>query len=88
MPTSVGDLKASGSSACPWLATVYPNDPSSIPSYLIHVFKSAGGSGWCGSVDSVQVCEPKGCRFNSQSNHMPGLWARSPAGGVIEATAH
>ena len=29
--------------------------------------------GWCGSVDWVPACEPKGCWFDSQSGHMPGL---------------
>ncbi|KAF6109524.1 hypothetical protein HJG60_010797 [Phyllostomus discolor] len=29
---------------------------------------------WCGSGDSVLACEPKGCQFDSQSEHMPGLW--------------
>ena len=37
--------------------------------------------GWCGSVDWVLDCEPKGHQFNSQSGHMSGLRARSPAGG-------
>ena len=42
--------------------------------------------GWCGSVDWVLACEPKGQQFNSQSGHLPGLWARSPVGGMREAT--
>ena len=42
--------------------------------------------GWYGSVDWAPSCEPKGRWFNSQSRHMPGLWARSPVGGVQEAT--
>ena len=33
-------------------------------------------------------CEQKGCRFNTQSGHMPGLRARFPAGGAQEATTH
>ena len=28
-------------------------------------------------------CELKGCWFDSQSGHMPGLWARSPVGGHV-----
>ena len=32
---------------------------------------------WCGSVDWVPACEPKGCWFDSQSGLMPGLQARS-----------
>ena len=43
---------------------------------------------WCGSVDWVLACEPKGRWFNSQSGHMPGLRARPPLGGVQEATTH
>ena len=34
------------------------------------------------------TCEPKGHWYNSQSGHMPGLWARSPVGGAQEATTH
>ena len=45
-------------------------------------------SGWCGSVDWALACEPKSRQFNSQSGHMPGLRARSPGGGVREATTH
>ena len=37
--------------------------------------------GWCSSVGWTQACEEKGCKFDSQSGHMPGLWARSPVGG-------
>ena len=44
--------------------------------------------GWCGSVDCARASKPKGCRFDSQSGHTPGLWARSPAGGAWEATTH
>ena len=43
-------------------------------------------SGWCGSVDWVLACEPKGHQFNSQSGHMPGLQARSSVGGEWEVT--
>ena len=42
--------------------------------------------GWCGSVDWAPACEPSGCQFDSQSGHMPGLLARSPAGGLWEGT--
>ena len=42
--------------------------------------ESTSSPGWCGSVDWVLACKPKGSRFNSQSGHMPGLWARSPVG--------
>ena len=44
--------------------------------------------GWCGSVDWVLACEPKGHQFHSQSRHRPGLQARSPVGGAWEATTH
>ena len=44
--------------------------------------------GWCGSLDWVPVCEPKGRQFNSQSGHMPGLQASSPVGCAQEATTH
>ena len=44
--------------------------------------------GWCGSVDWVPACEPKGHRFDSQSGHMPRLWARPPVVGMQEATTH
>ena len=42
--------------------------------------------GWCGSVDWAPACKAKGRCFDSQSGHMPGLWARSLVGGVWEAT--
>ena len=41
--------------------------------------------GWCGSVDWVLACEPKGCQFDSQSGDMLGLWARSSVEGAQEA---
>ena len=31
-----------------------------------------------GQLVGVPSCEPKACRFNSQSGHMPGLWIWSP----------
>ena len=46
------------------------------------------GFGWCGSVDWVLACEPKGYWFDSQSGHMPGLQARFPTQGMREATTH
>ena len=45
-------------------------------------------TGWCGSVDWVQACKPKGCQFNSQAGYIPGLQARSPVRGAPEATSH
>ena len=44
--------------------------------------------GYCGSVDRMPACEARGCWFDSQSGHMPGLQARSPVGGLREATTH
>ena len=49
-------------------------------------FKTGFHAGWCGSMDWVLACKPKDHQFNSQSGHMPGLWARSPVRGVWEAT--
>ena len=46
-------------------------------------------SGLCGSVDWVLDCEPKGCWFDSQSGHMPGLQPRSgPQLGVHKRQPH
>ena len=39
-------------------------------------------------MDWELACEPRGYRFDSQSGHMPGLWAKSPVGGVQGATTH
>ena len=33
-------------------------------------------------------CEPRGCRCDSQSGHMPGLRARSSVGTVLEASTY
>ena len=44
--------------------------------------------GWCGSVDWVPACEPKGHWFDSQTGHMLGLWTRPPVGGAQEANTH
>ena len=52
------------------------------------LFKQGLSSGWCGSVEWVPACKPKGHWFDSQSGHMPRLWARSLVGGTWEATAH
>ena len=38
--------------------------------------------GWCGSVDCMLDCKPKGHWFDSQSGLMPGWWARSPVDGT------
>ena len=44
--------------------------------------------GCCGSVGWTLACKLKGHWFDSQSGPMRGLWARSPVGGVWEATTH
>ena len=48
--------------------------------------QSVSCPGWCGSVDWVVACKPGGCWFNSTSEHIPGLGARSLVGVVWEAT--
>ena len=53
---------------------------------LKDVFKLLMDPGWCGSVDWVPACEPKGHQFDSQSGHTPGLQARSPVGDTQEET--
>ena len=42
--------------------------------------------GWCDSVGRALSHQPKGCWSESQSGHVPELWARSLVGGVQEAT--
>ena len=44
--------------------------------------------GWYTSVDWAQACKAKGHQFDSQSGHLPGLWAKYPVGGAQEATTH
>ena len=39
---------------------------------------------WCGSVGWASAHKPKGHWYDSRSGHMPGLWARSPVGGIWE----
>ena len=60
---------------------IVPSPPTLLPLKTFHF-----GPGWCGSVDWVPTCEPKGHGFNSHSGHKPGLQARSPVEGVREAT--
>ena len=50
--------------------------------------KECPSPGWCGSVHWVLACEPEGCWFDSQTRHKPGLYTRSPVGGLWEATSH
>ena len=49
-------------------------------------FKGRESPGWYDSVDQAPAHKPKGHRFDSQSGHMLGFQARSPFGGVQEAT--
>ena len=78
---------------CGWLVTNLQTDIDQeyVPDWQ-HIFwypvqdKKVGSyPGWCGSVNWMLACEPKICRFKSQSGHMPGLQARSPVGGIQEA---
>ena len=55
---------------------------------LEHIESERNSPGWCGSVDWVPACKAKGHQFDSQSGHMPGMWARSPIAGMSEATTH
>ena len=48
--------------------------------------KNWGSPGCYGLVDWATACEPKGHWFDSQSGHMPGLWARALFGDMWEAT--
>ena len=55
--------------------------PGGLKLQLDQVLNLGFGPGWCGSVDCVPAYKLKGCQFNSQSGHMPGLWAGSPVRG-------
>ena len=50
--------------------------------FNISIKSKKNGPGWCGSVAWVPACKPRGRWIDPQSGHMPGLWARSPVGGV------
>ena len=54
----------------PWYTKVAGSIPPSG-----HIQESNNGPGWCGSVDWALACKPRGCWFESQSGHMPGLQA-------------
>ena len=47
---------------------------------------ATAGPGWCGSADWVPACKLKGCRFDSQSGHIPRLWVLSAVRAHTEAT--
>ena len=59
-----------------------------IISMLIIALQEQLCPGWCGSVDWAPAYKPKGRQFDSQSGHMPGLWAMSLVGGAQGATTH
>ena len=40
---------------------------------------------WYGSVGWASSHKAKGCRFNSWSGHMPGLWVRAPYGACTRS---
>ena len=74
---------------CSWLPQFLPCHCSKDLSQTdLKPFKPILSPSWCGSVDWVPACEPKGCLFNSQSGHMPGLQPRSPVGGAQEAITY
>ena len=50
---------------------------------LFFLFKSISCPGWCSSVDWAWAWKPKGCQFDSQPGHMPGLQARFPSRGCV-----
>ena len=41
---------------------------------------------WCGSAEWASSCKPKGHQFDSQSEYLPGVQARSQVGGMWEET--
>ena len=62
-----------------------------IKNYMIHRKKnklktSFVSPGWCGSVEGVLTCEPKGHQFSSQSRAYAQVVGGSPVGGVQKAT--
>ena len=65
---------------------IFTNGEELIFVSIINNWKNS--TGWCGSVNWALACEPKGDQCDSQSRHMPGLWTRSPVGGVWETTTH
>ena len=75
-----------------WVDTISPGSWSEswsrIPQSIWSTKTSQNCPGWCGSVGWVWACKPKGCEFDSQSQHMLGLLVRYPVGGAWEATIH
>ena len=63
--------------------------PITLPNYLIHWVSKRFLWPWLVYLSGLSAgCEPKGCQFESQLGYMPGLQARSPVGGMQEATTH
>ena len=53
------------------------------------LYQKRGREPWLVWLSGLNVgLEPKGHQLNSQSEHMPRLWARSPVGSMPEATTH
>ena len=59
--------------------TELPGDFDLVPDqYMKYALALAGVAQWI----ECWPAEARGCWFDSQSGHMPGLWARSPVGGA------
>ena len=68
---------------------LYPIVWSCLPCQILIDHKNMDwGPGWCGSVDWVLACKPKGYQLDSQSGHMPGFRARLPVGDMQETTTY
>ena len=50
--------------------------------YFLKIFLFIALAGVGQWIERTIHCKPKGHWFDSQSGHMPGLQARSPAGGI------
>ena len=55
-------------------------------SFLEVILNNYSSPGWCGSVGWAPPNKPKVLWYDSQPGYMPGLQARSTAGGMQEAT--
>ena len=55
-------------------------------SILAYVENTVICGGWVAQLVGASAHTPKGCRFDSQSVHVPGLQVHSQAGCVQEAT--
>ena len=73
---------------CPRLVAEIPHISWTTKIFFFFKKKFTFCPGWCSSVDWVPACKPQGHWFNSQSGHMPGLWARSPVARAQGAATH